>query len=131
MKILLAEDDFVTRRLLQTILSGFGDVDAAVNGAEAVEYFKNALNEEKPYDLICLDIMMPEVDGQEALKQIREIEKENGISGLKGAKIIMITALGDFDNIKTAFRGQCEGYIVKPVDKEKLIENLRNLGVIQ
>ncbi|MCA1987263.1 MAG: response regulator, partial [Desulfovibrio sp.] len=66
MRVLIVEDDFTSRKLMQTILSPYGDCDVAVNGREAVEAFQNALNSAKPYDLVCMDIMMPEMDGQEA-----------------------------------------------------------------
>lgn len=131
MKALIVDDDFVCRKVLVKFLSEYGECDVAVNGKEAIEAFKNALNENTPYDLVCLDIMMPEMDGQDALKQIREYEQEKGIFGFDCAKVIMTTALNDPDNIKTAFREQCEAYIVKPVDKEKLLNKLKELELIK
>jgi len=131
MKTLVVEDDFVSRRLLQIVLTPYGQCDIAVNGREALEAFKMALDEGSPYDLVCLDIMMPEMDGHEVLKQIRETEMQNGKGGLDGAKVIMTTALGDFENIKRAFIGQCEAYLVKPVEKQKLLEKLVELGLIK
>lgn len=130
MKILIVEDDFVCRRLLQNILSPYGDCDIAINGKEAVEAFRLAGEDGDTYDLICLDIMMPEMDGQEALKKIREMEKEKGILGLDGVKVIITSALGDSKNVLGAFRTGCEGYLVKPVKKDKLIEEIKKLGLI-
>lgn len=92
--------------------------------------FKEALSEGQPYDLICLDIMMPQMDGHDALAAIRRIEKEHGINGLDGAKVIMTTALSDSKNIIGAFRKGCEVYIVKPVKKEKLLEEMEKLGLL-
>ena len=80
MKYLIVEDDFAARRLLQRYLSNYGDCDIAVDGNEAVEAFRQAVDEKEPYDLICLDIMMPNMDGHEALKVIRQIESEHGIT---------------------------------------------------
>ncbi len=131
MKILIVEDEFVSRHVLLELLKPFGACDMAVNGKEAVEAFKLALSKNDPYTLICLDIMLPEMDGQEALKQIREIERENKIGGLDGVKIIMTTALEDFDNIKRAFLEQCEGYLVKPITREKILSQLKELGLIR
>lgn len=129
MKFLIVEDDFAARRLLQIFLSDYGDCLIAVNGYEAVEAVREALNEGKPYDLICLDIMMPEMDGHQALEEIRRIESAHGISGLDGVKVIMTTALSDSENIFGAFRSGCEAYIVKPVIKEKLLEEMEKLGL--
>ncbi len=74
--------------------------------------------------------MMPGMDGREALKQIRSIEKEKGIGGFDHAKIIMTTALKDTDNVMGSFKDQCDGYIVKPIDKQKLLGKMIELGLI-
>ena len=129
LKILIVEDDFTCRKLLQTFLSEYGDCFVAINGHEAVEAVRETLDEGQPYDLICLDIMMPEMDGHEALEAIRQIENEHGIAGLDGVKVIMTTALGDSKNVIGAFRTGCEAYIVKPVSKEKLLEEMEKLGL--
>jgi two-component system, chemotaxis family, chemotaxis protein CheY len=130
MRILIAEDDFTSRKILQKLLSPYGTCDVATNGKEAVDAFHLAWEEETPYDLICLDIMMPYLDGGQVLDEIRSFEKERGIEGLKGAKIIMTTALDDFTNIMKAFRGQCDSYLVKPIDKAKLIGAIEKLGLL-
>ncbi len=85
----------------------------------------------EPYHLICLDIMLPKLDGQAVLKEIRRIEEERGIFGLSGTKIIMTTALGDAGNIMTAFRSQCEGYIQKPITRDKLEAMMRELALLE
>jgi two-component system chemotaxis response regulator CheY len=128
MRILIVEDDVISSRMMQGYLQELGVCECAMNGREAQEKFKAALDEGKPYALVCLDIMMPEVTGQDALKAIRALEEERGIFGLDGVKIIMTTALGDFQNMMTAFRNQCESYLVKPIGKENLFKELRNLG---
>ncbi len=129
LKILIVEDDFTCRKLLQMFLSEYGDCFVAINGHKAVEAVREALDEGQPYDLICLDIMMPEMDGHEALEAIRQIENERGIAGLDGVKVIMTTALGDSKNVIGAFRTGCEAYIVKPIGKEKLLEEMEKLGL--
>jgi two-component system chemotaxis response regulator CheY len=130
LKILIVEDDFASRKLLQVYLSELGDCFVAVNGREAVEAVKCALDESMPYDLTCLDIMMPEMDGHKALEAIRRIENERGIAGLDSVKVIMTTALGDSGNVMGAFRTGCEAYIVKPIEKYKLLEETEELGLV-
>jgi len=129
-KILIVEDDFASRKMLQKYLSPYGECDVVVDGQEALDAFSLSLNEESPYDLICLDIMLPKIDGQDVLKQIRSIEKEKGIEGLDGVKIIMTTALGDTKNIMDAFKNQCEGYLQKPIERVRLIQEIRKLKLI-
>lgn len=131
MKSLIVDDDFFSRRILQTILSGYGECHVAVDGKEALFAFKQALAEEEPYDVICLDIMMPEMTGQDVLVKIREIEKNKNILGDKSAKIIMTTALDDSENIKAAFREQCESYLIKPIHKSKLVKVLSDFGLVK
>jgi two-component system chemotaxis response regulator CheY len=131
MRILIVEDDFTSRKLLGALLAPFGECDIAVDGVEAVEAVRMAIDEERPYQLICLDIMMPKLDGHGALEKIRALEKSNGLTGNEGTRIIMTTALNDSQNILQAFRSQCEGYLVKPIDKAKLLGLLREIGLIE
>jgi len=131
MKILVVEDNFTSRRLLQKYLSSYGNSEIAVNGKEAVEAFVSAHDEGEPYDLICLDIMMPEMDGQEALKKIRRIEEEMDIHGLGRVKIIMTTVLDDRKNVMEAFKSQCDGYIIKPIDRRDLLKVIGSLDLPQ
>ena len=131
MKALVVEDDFASRKLLQKILSPFGEVDIAVNGIEALNAFTKAMEDGTPYDLICMDIMMPELDGQEALKRIRAIEREKDISSAQEAKVIMTTALDDPKNVVEAYyKGGATSYVPKPIDKQMLLHLLKNLSLI-
>jgi two-component system chemotaxis response regulator CheY len=130
LRILIVEDDRTSRVVMSGMLKPYGECSIAVNGKEAVRIFTETLEQGKRFDLVCLDIMMPEMDGQEALKQIREVESQNGIFGLDGVKIMMTTALADSSSLLTAFREQCESYIVKPITKKKLLEQLRYLGLV-
>lgn len=131
MRILIAEDDFASRKMLQKFLSRYGECDVTVDGMEAIDAFLMAMEDEEPYDLICLDIMMPVMDGYQALKGIRDIEKEKGILQEKAAKIIMITALNEEQNVKMAFDIGCTVYAPKPVDFEKLKKLMVKLELIE
>lgn len=131
MKTLIVEDEFISRKLLQSFLAPFGETDIAINGVEAIEAFKLALDENQPYDLICLDIMMPELDGQSVLKELRKLEEEKDILGLDGVKVIMTTALSDPQNIKLAFKEQCEAYLIKPISKDKILTMIKKLELIE
>ena len=132
MRVLVVEDDFTSRKLLQKIVSPYGEADIAVNGQESIEAFEAAFEENNPYDLVCMDIMMPEMDGQEALKKIRAIEKTKGIRNAEEVKVIMITALDDPKNVVEAYyKGGATSYVPKPIDRQLFLQLLRNLGLIQ
>lgn len=130
MRILLAEDDFVTRKFMMNFLSKYGDCDVTVDGMEAVDAFMMAMEEEEPYDLVCLDIMMPVMDGYQALMGIRNIEKERNIAPDKAVKVIMATALNDEKNVKMAFDLGCTIYSGKPIDQNRFEQALKKLGLI-
>ena len=130
MRFLVCEDDYITSQVMLELMLAFGRCDLAEDGRKAVDLFDTAMNEQDPYTIIFLDIMMPELDGQGVLFKIREIENAHGIIGLDASKIIMTTALDDYQNIKTAFNHQADGYLVKPVEKDKIIELLNEFGMI-
>jgi len=127
MKILIAEDDYVNRRFLFKFFSQYGDCDMVVNGEEAVKAFMFALDEEDPYDIICLDIMMPKLDGLKALKMISSIEKDREVNNEKDVKKFVITALDNVKDVQKAFELGCEVYVTKPINTEKLIEVMKKL----
>ena len=132
LKILIVEDDFISRRIIQELLSPYGQCHIAKDGEEAIRAFYLGWEEQDPYDLICMDIMMPEMDGQDALQRIRDMEKEMGIIGSREVKAIMVTALDDLKNVIKAFHdGGATSYIVKPISNKKLIDEIKNLGLIQ
>ena len=129
MRILLAEDDFVTRKFMANFLSKYGECDVTVDGMEAVDAFMMAMEDGEPYDLVCLDIMMPVMDGYQALMGMRNLEKERGIPDYKAAKGIMATAVNDEKNEKKAFDLGCTIYSGKPINQERFEQALKKLGL--
>lgn len=134
MKILVADDEFSSRALLMHLLRPYGTCTEAEDGGEAVALFKKALLDATPFDLVLLDILMPKMDGQEALKEIRMAEKAAyGVTlTLKEyAYIIMVTAMDDPAQLVEAYtKGKCNGYLNKPVIREELLEKLRKSNLI-
>lgn len=131
MRILIAEDDRVSRNFLQKFMQGFGQVDVAVDGMEAVDLYMDSIKQNNPYNLLCLDVMMPKVDGLKVLKVIRQIEKQQNVSEEDHLRIIMMTALADVGYVDEAFRQGCDAYASKPVDTEKVQEVMQNLGLLE
>jgi len=130
MRILLAEDDFASRKFMDKLLSQYGECDVMVDGEEAVDAFTMALDDGEPYDLACLDVMMPVLDGYQVLKAIRNIEAQKGIPKEDRIKVIMTTALNEEHNVNLAFELGCEAYAGKPIDVEKFEKVLDKLGLI-
>lgn len=131
MRFLVVDDDFQTRSLIQRLLHPYGFTDVATDGEEAVEAFRYALKIGEPYDLITLDILMPNIDGQQALREIREIEKEMDIPEDKAVKVIMVSGLDDAKEVHDAFfLGSATSYMVKPIHNKTLFEEISSLGLI-
>lgn len=131
MRNLVVEDDMASRKFLQKFLSQYGETDVVVDGMEALDAFLFSLKSNQPYDLICLDVMMPKVDGIKVLKTIRALETQKGILPQKRVKVIMTTALTGTDYVQNAFEIGCEGFASKPIDTKKFVEVMKKLGLIE
>ena len=131
MKVLIAEDDFASRKFMLRFFEKYGECDVTVDGKEAVEAYKMAVECGEPYDLICLDIMMPEMDGHQVLKTIRKIEEENGVAEDDRIKIVMTTALSETRHVTKAFENGCTAYAGKPINQDKLEAMLKKFKLIE
>jgi two-component system, chemotaxis family, chemotaxis protein CheY len=129
-RYLVVDDDGVCRALLEAMLSPYGRCHFADCGREAVDAFRRALEQGKPFDLVCLDIMMPGMNGHDALKAIRAIEAEHGILGSDGVRVIMTTALRDSKHCVQSFREGCESYVTKPVHEGEFLQRMRELSLL-
>ena len=128
MRTLVVDDDQICRTLLLHALAPFGPVSYAVDGLAALAEVARSLAQGQPYDLITLDIMMPELDGQQTLKVIRRLEELFGSQ--QQACVAMTSALDDKKNILTAFREQAELYFIKPLRLDQVLADLRKAKLI-
>lgn len=128
--MLVVEDDFACRLLLQNFLSRFGECHIAINGREAVDSYRSALAEQCSYDLICMDIMMPEMDGREAVRQIRALEEQRGILSSEGAKIIMTTTVKELKQVASCLKELCDDYLVKPINLVELKNRMEQFQLL-
>ena len=127
-QVLIVEDNAINRELLCNILAEEYETLEAENGEEALAILRERKDE---IALVLLDVIMPVMDGYQALKNIRDIEKEHGIPQDKAARIIMTTALNEEKNVKKAFELGCTVYCAKPIDMDKLRSTLQKLGLIK
>ena len=130
MKTLVVEDDFTSRLVLHTFLSRYGECHIAVNGREAVEVFRSALDSGRGYDLICMDIMMEVMDGREAVRQIRELEESRGTLSTHGVKIIMTTAVQEVKEVVQCFKQLCDAYLMKPINLSELLKEIKSYHLV-
>ena len=128
MRILIAEDEPVAARILTHYLSAYGACEFVADGDQALNHVQQALDEGDPYDLICLDIMMPGTDGEEALRVIRAMEEAMGVPPDRRARIAMTTAHDDPAHQAEALEGDADLYLVKPIRRDELHHELGLLG---
>ena len=119
-KVLVVDDSmFVTKQISQILNSeGFDVVATAANGEEGLEKYKEL---HPNVDIVTMDITMPKMDGVTALEKIIEFDKD--------AKVVMVSALGKQDLVKKALMSGAKNYIVKPLDRKKVLE--RVIGVFK
>lgn len=129
MRILIVEDDEASMFVLSSYLQAFGTVETASDGEAGVEAIRRSLEQGTPFHLVCLDIMMPKLDGQAALKQLRALETQYNVPAGKGTKVIMTTALGDRENLLEALP-QCDAYLQKPIDRAQLHFYIKRFGLL-
>ncbi|MBF0185312.1 MAG: response regulator [Magnetococcales bacterium] len=134
MKTLIADDEFANRELLKHMLRPYGECIMAEDGEVAVKLFKQHLDSAAPFDLVLLDIMMPTMDGQEALREMRRLEKEKYGPSADGSRytfIVMQTSLDDPKHlVESYFKGKCNGYITKPITQDLLLDKLQKHNLI-
>ena len=130
MKILVVDDDEATREMIKSFLEPYGTCDTAEDGDQCLSKVREALRDGKKYDLILLDIVMPNLDGHQALRWIREVEQDAGLMIGDGAKIIMTTMRDGSKDIMQAFKEACDSYVLKPVRKDALLKEMKKLGLV-
>jgi two-component system, chemotaxis family, chemotaxis protein CheY len=129
MRSLIVEDNPVNQLFLKRVLAKHGVCDAFSNALDGIKAFVRALDQNQPYQLVCLDVSMQGLDGLDALKRIRAIETERGIVRHDCVRIFMVTAVGDPHIVKSAV-SLSDAYLLKPVDYTTLIGCMRKLHLI-
>lgn len=130
MKSMVVDDELINRKMLENYLLDYGPCDVFENGNDALEAFTAALQAGEPYDLVTLDVEMPEINGHELLKKLRAVEEKRGVMGSAAARVLMISVHQERESIMPAFRAGCEGYLFKPLDVNQLKSKLEELELL-
>ena len=128
MRFLVVDDEYLALNRLKALLKPYGECDAAIHANQACGMFRVAVSTKRPYDLVTIDIDMPETSGTELLRLVREIEEK---AGMPPTKIIMVSASSSYQNVYQSIAHKCDDFIVKPVEKDVLHKKLQALGLIE
>ena len=130
MRCLIVDDDPVCRKVLCAALRAYGTVEEATSGGEAIEAVRRALVNQRPFRLITLDVMTPDMEWQSALTAIRALLAAHALMGEPNTRIFISTSVSDEKNIPAASREHCSGYLTKPIDLEQMFVLLKTNGLI-
>jgi len=133
MKTLIADDELVSRKKMQQIMEAFGECEAVETGTAAVAAFEASLEKGTPFDLITLDIMMPDMDGLRTLLKIRDVEKKHALqtgSELEEVKIMMVTSHSKKEMVLGCAKAGSNNYVVKPFDKKIITQKIEAMGLL-
>jgi len=129
MNILVVDDDYAVRKKLSAIMESLGQCESVETGAAAVKAFSKAWENWSPFDLVTLDVSMPDMDGTEVLHTIREMETERNIPEEKRVKIFMVSGYSDKDTVITSIQAGCDAYIRKPLKRDVILQKMKDCGL--
>lgn len=130
MKTLIVEDEFTSKMQLRHFLKNYGEVDVVSTSRDAIYQFRSALNDKKPFNLICLDINLPGSSGHQVLTEIRNLEDEFYVNDNDKVIVFMTTAYASKENVLKAVNGSCNEFLAKPVTEDKLKPLLKKHSLI-
>ena len=125
MRFLIVDDDPKNLKLLKAMLSEFGECETVDHGEDAISAFKKAWDKWRPFSVLLLDILMPEMDGIQVLNQIRKLEADKKVPHQHRVKIIMVTGLSEKDMVHECLRRGCDDFILKPIDGQLLFKKVK------
>jgi two-component system chemotaxis response regulator CheY len=128
MRMLVVDDELVSRKKMAKIITEFGQVDSVKNGKAAISAVRTALEDWNLYHFITLDVSMPDISGVQVLSDIRALETERGLDEEEKAKIVMVTSHSDIETVKACV-GKCDGYVIKPFNRQALVDKMRKIGI--
>lgn len=131
-RFLVVDDQEDVTMLMMHILSGLGECACTNDPQEAADIFERQLRNGCPFDVVFMDIMMPDLDGHQTAEALRRLEADHGVPAGSEAKLVMVSSLRDVGTVsKSFFRGGlADGYLTKPIGAGAVRAELVKLGVI-
>ena len=130
MKTLIIDDYELDRVALELILEDHAECTLVEGGKDAVQAFADAWKAKEPFDLICLDLQMPEMDGFEVLTLLRKMEKEMNLDEDEQSTIIVVSGQTDRASKVRCDELGCDSFLLKPLNKGSILLRLKLLGLM-
>lgn len=127
-RMLIIEDEFLSRNLLANYLRDFGHCDVAVDGEEAIAALRESWAARKPYELVFLDLRLPLKDGQTVLRELRALEDSLEVPTAEACKVIMVSALSEDEHQTDTVTYRVAAFIPKPYTRSRIEKEVRRLG---
>ena len=131
LKTLIIDDQPEAIKLLGAMLADHCEITFTTSGVDGIERFKKEMMAGSPFDIVLLDVIMPEISGVEVLKRMREFEALHHhdiqlyVNGGTWSRIIMQTASENLHDFFSSYlQGKCHGYITKPYSKEEILQKV-------
>ena len=130
MRILIVDDEIVSRTKMDTLMRSFGECRTAENGRQAIALLEEAVSDGQAFDLVTLDINMPDMQGPEVLQHIRALETNRHIPENKRSCVVMVTSQSDKANVLSCIGAGCNDYITKPFNIQIIRAKMDKLGLL-
>jgi len=131
MRFLIVDDDESIILFLRTLLSAYAECITAGSGLEAMSAFEVALEENRPFQAVFMDILLPGMDGNQVVQALRRLEQDH-TPAVVPFKLLMISVLTDTRYVSESFfHGRADAYLPKPLRRETLLAELAKLGLIK
>ncbi|MGD9310019.1 MAG: response regulator [Desulfosarcina sp.] len=129
MKVLVVDDELVSRKKMKKIMQAYGDCQAVDSGTAAIKAYTEALLANEHFGLITLDVSMSDMPGIQVLSTIRTVERSNDIPKEARVKVLMVTALADQATVLASIEAGCDDYLKKPFSLQTVTQKLNQMGV--
>jgi len=122
MRSLVIDDEPTARMQLRFLLESRGPVDEAPDAIAGLQRIRDAVADNDPYDLVCIDLSMPGPNGIDAIKMVQEVDKK--LRQGKHTNVVVVTASDDQKDIRAALHQHVDGYLLKPVTPGQIVDTI-------
>jgi DNA-binding NarL/FixJ family response regulator len=126
MRCLVIDDEPIARLQLRLLLESHGRVDEAPDAIAGLQRIRDAIADNDPFDLVCMDLSMPGPSGIDAIKMVKDVDQK--LRRGKHTNVVVVTASDDQKDMRAALQQHVDGYLLKPVTPGQIVETIGPLA---